>query len=124
MLFLRKFAVALASVLLSATAVAQGFGPAAVVVSDVEYRELAPSVEVPGTVISRFDSSLASELAAKLVWIAEIGTVVKKDEVVARMEDFTFRLLEAEAEGPRLAGESASEISAIRTRTTVAVSCQ
>lgn len=106
MSFFRKFAFATGVLILSSAVLAQGFGPAAVVVSDVEYRELAPSVEVPGTVISRHDSSLASELAAKLVWIAEIGTVVKKDEVVARMEDFTFRLLEAEAEG-RVAREKA-----------------
>ena len=106
MFFLRKFSFALFVVVMSASVYAQGFGPAAVVVSDVEYRELSPSVEVPGTVISRSDSRLASELAAKLVWIAEIGTVVKKDEVVARMEDFTFRLLEAEAEG-RVAREKA-----------------
>jgi RND family efflux transporter MFP subunit len=106
MFFLKRLSLALFTVLMSASVSAQGFGPAAVVVSDVEYRELSPSVEVPGTVISRSDSRLASELAAKLVWIAEIGTVVKKDEVVARMEDFTFRLLEAEAEG-RVAREKA-----------------
>lgn len=92
--------------LFSAAAQAQGFGPAAVVVSDVEYRELAPSVDVPGTIVSRFDSRLASELSAKLVWIAEVGTVVKKDETVARLEDITFKLLEMEAQG-RLKGEQA-----------------
>ena len=64
----------------------------------VELRELAPSVDVPGTVVSRFDSRLASELSAKLVWIAEVGTVVKKDETVARLEDFTFKLQEMEAQ--------------------------
>lgn len=69
-------------------------------------RELAPSVDVPGTVISRYDSRLASELSAKLVWIAEVGTVVKKDETVARLEDFTFKLLEMEAQG-RVEGEQA-----------------
>jgi len=99
MLYLRKLTFIAVIAVLSTSASAQGFGPAAVVVSDVEYRELAPSVDVPGTVVSRYDSSLASELAARLVWIAEIGTVVKKDEVVARMEDATFRLLVGEAEG-------------------------
>ena len=80
---------------------AQGFGsngPATVVVSNVEYRELAPSVDVPGTVVSRYDSSLASELSAKLVWIAEVGTVVKEGETVARMEDVTFRLLDLDSD--------------------------
>ncbi|MGI9271189.1 MAG: efflux RND transporter periplasmic adaptor subunit [Woeseiaceae bacterium] len=96
----------LATTVLCSTAMAQGFGPAAVVTAKVEMRELAPSVEVPGTVISRYDSRLASELSAKLVWIAEVGTVVKKDETVARLEDFTFKLLEMEAQG-RVEGEQA-----------------
>jgi RND family efflux transporter MFP subunit len=94
----RTLLTALLGVMLSATALAQGFGPSVVVVAEVELRELAPSVEVPGTVVSRFDSRLASELSAKLVWIAEVGTVVKKDETVARLEDFTFKLQEMEAQ--------------------------
>ena len=80
-------------------ALAQGFGPAPVVTATVELRELAPSVDVPGTVVSRFDSRLASELNAKLEWIAEVGTVVKQGETVARLEDITFRLYEMEAQG-------------------------
>lgn len=88
----------LLALLLSGTVYAQGFGPAAVVISDVEMRELAPAVDVPGTVISRFDSRLASELSAKLEWIAEVGTEVKKGDTVARLEDFTFELQEMEAQ--------------------------
>jgi RND family efflux transporter MFP subunit len=95
---LRTLIYGLLGVALSAAALAQGFGPSIVVVAEVELRELAPSVEVPGTVVSRFDSRLASELSAKLVWIAEVGTVVKKDETVARLEDFTFKLQEMEAQ--------------------------
>lgn len=81
-----------------ATPLAQDFGPSSVVLADAELRQLAPSVNVPGTVISRNDSRLASELAAKLVWIAEVGTIVKKDETVARLEDLTFKLYEMEAQ--------------------------
>lgn len=90
--------LAVSGLLIASHALAQGFGPSPVVIADVEIRELAPSVEVPGTIISRFDSRLASELAAKLVWIAEVGTVVKKDETIARLEDFTFKLQEMEAQ--------------------------
>lgn len=88
----------IATTLLCSTALAQGFGPSAVVTARAELRQLAPSVDVPGTVVSRYDSRLASELAAKLEWIAEVGTVVKKDETVARLEDFTFSLYEMEAQ--------------------------
>lgn len=95
---LRTFLAGLVATLLGGVAMAQGFGPSVVVVADVELRELAPSVEVPGTVVSRYDSRLASELSAKLVWIAEVGTVVRKDETVARLEDLTFKLQEMEAQ--------------------------
>ena len=72
--------------------------PPPVIVDEARIASLSPKVDVPGTVISRFDARLASELSAKLVWIAEVGTLVKKDEAVARLEDITFRLREAEAE--------------------------
>ena len=71
--------------------------PASVVVTKATRTMLAPSVDVPGTVISRFDSRLASELPAKLSWVAEVGTSVKKGDSVARLEDFTYKLLEMEA---------------------------
>lgn len=99
MLQLRKTFVLIAATAVSSAVLAQDFGPAPVVIAEVERRELAPSVDVPGTVVSRYDSSLASELAAKLVWIAEVGTVVKEGETVARLEDFTYKLLEIEAQG-------------------------
>jgi len=94
----RLLLLSVLSVTLVSTLLAQGFGPASVVIADADLRQLAPSVDVPGTVVSRFDSRLASELAAKLVWIAEVGTTVKKDETVARLEDFTFKLYEMEAQ--------------------------
>ncbi len=89
--------ITLAALLSGGVAYAQGMPPAAVVVDEVALRMLAPTVEVPGTVVSRFDAKLASELEAKLQWIAEVGTEVKKGDTVARMEDITFRLREMEA---------------------------
>ena len=77
---------------------AQEWPPAAVIVAPAEMLNLAPSVDVPGTVVSRFDARLASELSAKLDWIAEVGTVVKEGDTVARLEPVTFRLREMEAE--------------------------
>ncbi len=78
--------------------VAAQFGPANVVTATATMRMLAQSVEVPGTVVSRFDSRLASELDAKLTWIAEVGTEVKEGDTVARLEDFTFKIREMEAQ--------------------------
>lgn len=73
--------------------------PAPVVVTDTaQLRMLAPTVELPGTVVSRNDARLASELAAKLEWIAEVGTKVEAGDTVARLENVTFRLRQQEAE--------------------------
>ena len=82
----------------SAAALAQQMPPAAVVTDRATLMTLAPSVEVPGTVVSRYDSRLASELAAKLTWIAEVGTEVSEGDTVARLEDFTFKIREMEAQ--------------------------
>ena len=79
---------------------AQGFAqpPAPVVVERAAITFLAPSVDVPGTVVSLNDSRLASELEAKLVWIADVGTEVSEGDTVASLEKITFRLYEMEAE--------------------------
>jgi RND family efflux transporter MFP subunit len=94
----KKVLVVAASVVVSASALAQDMPPAPVVVDSAQLRLLAPSIEVPGTVVSRFDSRLASELEAKLKWIAEVGTEVKEGDTLARFENITFRLREMEAQ--------------------------
>ncbi len=83
------------------------WGAASVVTDTASMRLLSPSVEVPGTVVSRFDSRLASELDAKLIWIAEVGTEVKEGDTVAKLEDFTFKIREMEAQS-RVDREQAS----------------
>ncbi len=91
--------VVLLLALVSTSAVAQGWDEAPnVVTASASMELLSPSVDVPGTVISRFDSRLASELSAKLVWIAEVGTEVKEGDIVARLEDFTFKIREMETQ--------------------------
>lgn len=86
------------SVMCCAATFGQEMPPATVVIADAEMRRLAPTIDVPGTVVSHYDSRLASELSAKLEWIAEVGTTVKKDDTVARLENFTFKLYEMEAQ--------------------------
>ena len=98
----RKIALGSIAILLASangSALAQEWGQAPdVVTAPARMEMLSPSVEVPGTVVSRNDSRLASELAAKLIWIAEVGTEVEEGETVARMEDFTFKIREMEAQ--------------------------
>ena len=82
---------------LSASVLAQEMPPTIVIVESATMKMLAPTIDVPGTVVSRFDARLASELSAKIEWIADVGTVVKEGDTLARMEDITFRLWEMEA---------------------------
>jgi RND family efflux transporter MFP subunit len=90
---------AIATFGLATGAFAQGWDEAPKVVTELAAMQmLSPSVEVPGTVVSRHDSRLASELASKLVWIAEVGTEVNEGDTVARMEDFTYKIREMEAQ--------------------------
>lgn len=67
--------------------------PARVEVATVELRELAPVVELPGTVVSLNDSRIAAEVEGVLSWLADVGDSVEKGEVIARIDR---RLLEVE----------------------------
>jgi RND family efflux transporter MFP subunit len=48
--------------------------------------QMAPTMTVPGTVVSRNDSQLASEVEGRVSWVAEVGTVVKANDVVTRVD--------------------------------------
>jgi RND family efflux transporter MFP subunit len=65
--------------------------PARVEVAAVEMRELAPVVELPGTVVSLNNSSIAAEVEGVLTWLANVGDEYAQGEVIARVDP---RLLE------------------------------
>jgi RND family efflux transporter MFP subunit len=48
--------------------------------------KMAPKVSLPGTVVARNDSKLASEVEGRVAWVAEVGTVVKAGDIVARID--------------------------------------
>jgi len=48
--------------------------------------KMAPKASLPGTVVSRNDSQLASEVEGRVNSVAEVGTVVAKGGIVARVE--------------------------------------
>lgn len=66
--------------------------PAAVEVAEAQLRDIAPTVWVPGTVISRQDSNIAAEIAGNLLWVAEVGDAVKKGQPLARLNDRVWQL--------------------------------
>jgi len=61
--------------------------PMLVEVNDVKTEMVSEQIWVPGTVMSRTDSNIASEVAGRLAWVAEVGDVIKKGEVLARIDD-------------------------------------
>jgi RND family efflux transporter MFP subunit len=72
--------------LLPAAAPAQEPPPAAVETAPVARRELAPHVTVTGQVRSRASADLSVAVAGTLAWVAEPGTRVGKNGVVARLD--------------------------------------
>lgn len=100
-----KYAVALpaATLCLVATAVpAQEGGfempPARVEVASAETREMAPSVDVPGTVVSLNDSRVASEVEGVLTWLADVGAHVDEGDTIARIDPRLIRIEVTRAE--------------------------
>lgn len=70
-----------------------------VVVDVVKEMALAPTVQVSGTVVSRQEAEIPAEIAGKLIWVAEVGTLLKRGDVLARLDDSLYQLqvLEQEA---------------------------
>ncbi len=66
--------------------------PAPVVVASADLRMLAPVMWVPGSVISRRDADVAAEISGRLTFVAEVGSVVKKGAVLAKIENRSLRL--------------------------------
>lgn len=107
MLTICRLLPATAMLITTGHALAQGGPPPAPVqVVQARMTVLAPTLELPGTVVSRNDARLAAEVPGRLQWIAEIGTLVDENEVVAKIEDTYLRLQKAEFEGI-IAGDTA-----------------
>ena len=53
---------------------------------------VSPAIWVPGTVISRYDSRVAAEVAGKLIAVAEVGDRFQKGETLARINDRELQL--------------------------------
>jgi len=93
----------------SAAAQQMQMPPAQVEVVIAEDRLLAPLMDVSATVISVNDSRIAAEVEGPLIWIAKVGTEVKKGDVIARIDDrlLKIRLRSAEANVARLKADMA-----------------
>ena len=72
------------------TAMAQdemmAFPPAKVEVAIAELRNLAPQIEVSGSVVSLNDSRIAAEVEGVISWLANVGDAVDAGAIIARID--------------------------------------
>ena len=68
------------------------FPPARVEVATAELREMAPSIDVSGTVVSLNDSRIASEVEGVLTWLADVGGAFDAGDVIARIDAQLIRI--------------------------------
>lgn len=100
------FLLSLALLLPSAVAAQNAPRPANVRVAEARMASLAPTIEIPGTVVSRNDARLAAEVDGRLTWIAEIGASVAAGAPVARIDDTELLLQRQEFQGVLAAEEN------------------
>ncbi len=101
------FACAAALLFASTAVAAPPSDPPTVGVTVVRMSKMAPVVAVPGTVVSRNDSQLASEVEGRVAWVADVGTVVKENDIVVRVDPSlaTMQLASDRANAARLAAQ-------------------
>lgn len=93
--FLSKtISATLAAMLVATSAPAQQApqDPPSVSVVTARMVKLAPKMALPGTVVSLNNSHIASEVEGKIVWVADVGTVVAQGGVVARIDQSIAKL--------------------------------
>ena len=62
----------------------QGPPPAPVRVSDAMRTEMSSVIWIPGTIVSRNDARIASEVSGRINWMAEVGDYVREGEPLVR----------------------------------------
>jgi len=76
----------LALALMSVSARAADPPPVPVVVTTARSENFGASISATGTVVSRNDARISSEVGGTLAWIAEPGTVVRRGDAIARLD--------------------------------------
>ena len=87
-------AVAPTAVAQDAAPAPQGPPPAPVTIANATAAQFAPLLWAPGSVVSREDAKVSSEQDGRVTQVAEVGTTVKKGDVLARLDDAMLRLQE------------------------------
>lgn len=66
--------------------------PTPVETAMAEARTIAPAQWVPGTVVSRADARIGSELNGRLTWIAEVGDTVEAGDALAKLDTDALKI--------------------------------
>jgi RND family efflux transporter MFP subunit len=61
-------------------------------VGTVSVRPVNVESWIPGSIVSRADARIASVIAGRVVWVAEVGTQVGQGQAIARLDDTVPRL--------------------------------
>jgi len=86
-------ATASLAAVMSALAAGPGGSESAVVeVGTVSLRPVSVASWIPGSIVSRSDARIASVIAGRVTWIAEVGTRVHQGDPIARLDDTVSRL--------------------------------
>ncbi|UTW54994.1 efflux RND transporter periplasmic adaptor subunit [Kordiimonas sp. SCSIO 12610] len=64
----------------------QGPPPALVEVAEASDELMSPQIYMPGTVVSMNDSRIASEITGRVTWVAPEGTLLRRGEVLAKID--------------------------------------
>lgn len=66
--------------------------PALIEAKSVRTEMIAQQIWVPGTVMSKTDSNLATEVPGRITWMADVGDLVEEGQVLAKVDDQMLRL--------------------------------
>jgi len=77
----------------SSTGLTQQGPTANVNIALAEQKALSPVAWVSGTVVSRNNSNIAAEVSGRLIQLTELGAEVKRNQIIARLDDTQLSLL-------------------------------
>jgi RND family efflux transporter MFP subunit len=83
---LTRACIVLVSALAAAPLIAADSPPVPVVVTTARSENVGASLAATGTVVSRNDARISTEVAGPLAWIAEPGSAVKRGATIARID--------------------------------------
>ncbi|WP_100656745.1 efflux RND transporter periplasmic adaptor subunit [Alteromonas flava] len=67
-------------------------------VEKVKSESIVEHVWMPGSVVSRIDANLAAEVPGRIQWMADVGDIIARGDVIAKLDDKRLQLLKGQHE--------------------------